>query len=367
MDTNHIVTAEITLGSQPREQQGDASQFFQRLETLLRALPGVTGVVVSDSLLPTGAERVRPISDIYVQGRPAFEKGREGLVAWRAVTPGYFRMLAIPMVEGRGFVENDRDPQVNVIVISKTLAGHLFVGENPLGRGVQLSQPSGPWYNVIGVAGDVKNGGLFRPADPEYYVVRKSAPDPGLEGAMPPRDLRHAFFLVGSPLAFGGVERMVRGAIASLDPTLPATISTFDERVGRLRTEPRFEAVLISLFAGLGLMLAAIGLYGLVSYSVARRTQEIGVRMALGAEKNDVLRLVVGQGSKLTLIGVAIGIPSALGLTRFLSSLLYGVKPSDPLTFVAVSLLLTGVALLACYIPARRAAKVDPMTALRHE
>jgi putative ABC transport system permease protein len=366
IDTSHIVSAEINLPAQPATQAGEARQVFERLETRLAALPGVTRVVVTDSLPPGGPERSRPFFVIHVEGRPAFERGTGGLVGWRAVTPGYFRMLDIPIIKGRGFVAADRDPQVNDIILSKTLARRLFSGEDAVGQHVQLTAP-GPWYRVVGVAADVKNAGLTRPPDPEYYVVRKNAPDLGLPGAMTPGDLRHAFFLVQTPLAARGIETLVRAAIASVDPTLPATISTLDARVDGLRVEPRFDAVLIGLFAMLGLLLAAIGLYGLVSYSVARRTHEIGIRMALGARREHVLKLIVSQGFRLALIGSAMGLAGALGFTRFLSSLLYGVKATDPLTFVVVSLLLIVVALLACYLPARRATKVDPAVALRHE
>ena len=365
METNHVITAEVTLGNRFSSQPGEAAEFFQRLETSLTGLPGVTGVAVSDSLPPSGAEHSMPFFVIHPEGHPPFEKGTGGMVAWRAVTPGYFKMLDIPIIGGRGFVAADRDPDVNVIILSKKLAGRLFPGENPIGRRLQFTPPGLPWYDVVGIAANVKNAGLTREADPEYYMIRKDSPDLGQPRS--PDLQRHAFFLVRSPLAARGVESMVRGAIASLDPTLPATFSTLDARVDQLRERPRFDAVLTALFALLGLLLAAIGLFGLVSYSVARRTHEIGIRMALGAERGDVVRMVVGQGLRLVLIGVAIGIAGALALTRFLSSLLYGVTPTDPLTFIAVSLILIAVALLACYIPARRAAKVDPMVALRYE
>ena len=367
MSASHVVTADVTLSRQAYVRPGEAAGFFDRLENRLSALPGVTDVVLSDSLPPAGAEHSTPFFVLHPEGRPPFEKGTGGIVAWRAVTPGYFGMLGIPIVEGRSFVASDRSSRENVIILSKKLAGRLFPAENPVGRRVELefTPPPGLWFEVVGVAGNVKNAGLFREADPEYYLVRKNAPDLGLPRF--PGLQRHAFFLVRSPLAGNGVERMVRGGITSMDPTLPAQISTLAARVDRLRTQPRFDAILTGLFAMLGLLLAGVGLFGLVSYSVARRTNEIGIRMALGAEKRHVLRMVVGQGLKLALIGVGIGIAGALALTRFLASLLYGVKPTDPLTFIAVSLILIAVALLACYIPARRAAKVDPMVALRHE
>ncbi|TAM80886.1 MAG: ABC transporter permease [Acidobacteria bacterium] len=365
MDTSHVVTAEVALGRQAFLRPGEAAGFFDRLETRLSALPGVTGVALSDSLPPAGAEHSMPFFVLHPEGHPPFEKGTGGMVAWRAVTPGYFRMLDIPIIEGRSFASSDRSSQGNVIVLSKSLADRLFPAEDPVGRRVQFTSPPGPWYDVVGIAGNVKNAGIIQESDPEYYLVRKDAPDLGLHGF--PDLQRHAFFLVRSPLAASGVASMVRGAISSLDSTLPAKISTLDARVGQLRTRPRFNAVLTGLFAMLGLLLAGIGLFGLVSYSVAQRTNEIGIRMALGAQKGEILRMVLGQGLKLVLAGVAIGIAGALALTRFLSSLLYGVKPTDPLTFIVVSLILAAVALLACYIPARRAARVDPMVALRYE
>jgi putative ABC transport system permease protein len=367
MDTSHVVTAGITLGRQSFVGPGEAAGFFNRLETRLSALPGVTSVALSDSLPPTGAEHSTPFFVLHPEGHPPFEKGTGGMVAWRAVTPGYFRMLDIPIIEGRSFSVSDQGSEANVIILSKSLAGRLFPAEDPVGRRVELqfNPPPGVWYEVVGVAGNVKNAGLVQEADPEYYLLRKNAPDlgashfPGLQ--------RDAFFLVRSPLAAGSVAIMVRGAIASLDSTLPAQISTLDARVDQLRVQPRFDAVLTGLFAVLGLLLAAIGVFGLVSYSVAQRTNEIGVRMALGAQKQDVVGMILRQGLRLLLVGLVIGIAGALAITRFLSSLLYGVKPTDPLTFIAVSLILIVVALLACYIPARRAAKVDPMVALRYE
>jgi predicted permease len=365
MDTSHVVVADVTLGKQTFVRPGEAAGFFDRLETRLSALPGVTGVALSDSLPPSGAEHSLPFFVLQPEGHPPFEKGTGGMVAWRGVTPSYFKMLGIPIIEGRSFIASDRGSQANVIILSKRLADRLFPAEDPVGRRVQFASPPGPWYDVVGIAGNVKNAGLIQEADPEYYLVRKNAPDLGLHEV--PDLQRHAFFLVQSPLAASGVESMVRGAIASLDSTLPAQISTLDARVDRLRARPRFDAMLTGLFAMLGLLLAGIGLFGLVSYSVARRTNEIGVRMALGAQKRDVVNMVVRQGLDLLLLGLAIGIAGALALTRFLSSLLYGVKPTDPLTFIAVSLILIAVALLACYIPARRAAKVDPMVALRYE
>jgi putative ABC transport system permease protein len=367
MRTSHVVTAEISLGRQAYGRPEAASEFFGRLETGLRALPGVTGVALADSLPPAGGEHAHPFFKMQAEGRPPVEKGTGGMVAWRIVTPGYFRMLDIPILEGRGFLAGDRDPQADAIVLSKSLAARLFPGQNPIGRHIRLSPPSGPWYEIVGVAGDVKNAGLVRPSAPEYYLARKDMPDLGLGRAISSDELRHAFFLVSSPSAASVLERLVRAEVASLDPTLPVTISTLDARVAGLRVHPRFDAALIGLFAALGLVLAAVGLYGVLSFLVTGKTQEIGVRMAMGAVPAGLLWMVVWRGLRLVLLGLVPGVALALAATRVLQGLLYGVGPGDPKILAAASLLLLFSALAACYFPARRAARVDPAAALRNE
>ncbi len=370
IETSHIVTAEIALGHQEYGRPGVGREFFDRLETGLAGLPGVTGVAVSDSLPPHGGEHARPLSAIRVEGRPPFERGTGGMVGWRTVSPGYFRMLGIPMLEGRGFVASDREPGSYAVVVSKMLAARLFPGENPVGQHIAFPAPAGRWYTVVGVAGDVryvKGSGNVAPASPEYYLVRKRAPGLGLDGAAPPSALRHAFFLVKSPLGAGSVERMMRREIALLDPTLPATISTLAVRISRLRVRPRFNAALSGLFAALGLLLATLGLYGVLSFLVACRTQEIGVRMALGAEPASVLGLVVWRGVWLVLIGIVCGVALAVAAARLLHGLLYGVSPVEPGVVAAAALLLLVVSIAASYFPARQAMRVDLVTALREE
>ena len=289
------------------------------------------------------------------------------MVGLRAVTPGYFRILGIPILAGRGFVSADREPQGDAIVLGKKLAVRLFPAGNAIGSQLQPFPPSGPWYEVVGVAGDVKyvtGSGRIDPAEPEYYVVRKYAPDLGPWNGGPDR---HAFFLVRSPLEVGEVERMVRGEIATLDPTLPVKISTLGARIARLRARPRFNAALTGVFAALGLLVASLGLYGLLSFLVAGRTQEIGVRMVLGAEPRRVLGMVVWRGLSLTLAGLAAGAVLALAAARLLHGLLYGVSATNPKIASAAALLLLLAALAACYFPARRAARIDPARALRQE
>ncbi|HEV2491160.1 MAG TPA: ABC transporter permease [Candidatus Acidoferrales bacterium] len=366
METSHIVTAEITL-DHSYSGPSASSEFFARLEPGLRTLPGVTGVAVSDSLPPTGGGRAHPLSEIRPEGRPAFPKGTGGLVGWRIVTPGYFQMLGIPILEGRGFTASDQDPDTNVVILNEKLAERLFASESVVGQHLQLALPSGPWYTVVGVSGDVKylnQSGRVEPGDPEYYLPRKRLTG---VGAAPESTDRHAFFLVRSPMKSAAVEQLVRGEIASLDPTLPADISTLTARVDLLRVEPRFNAALISLFAALGFLLATVGLYGVVSFIAAARTKEIGVRIALGASPHSVLGIVLGRGIRLVVAGLAAGTALAFALAHLLQGLLYGVSAGNPAIAGAAALLLLLAGLAACYIPARRATKVDPMVALRYE
>lgn len=366
METNHIVTAEITLDHSYSEPSA-ASEFFARLEAALRTLPGVTGVAVSDSLPPTGGGRAQPLSDIRAEGRPALPKGTGGLVGWQIVTPGFFQMLGVPLLRGRGFTASDQDPDTNVVILNEKLAERLFASESAIGQHLQLALPSGPWYTVVGVSGDVKylnQSGRVEPGDPEYYLPRKRLMR---VGAAPESTDRHAFFLVRSPMKSAAVEQLVRGEITSLDPTLPAEISTLTARVDLLRVEPRFNAALISLFAALGFLLATIGLYGVLSFLVATRTREIGVRMALGASPRSVLAMIFKRGARLVAAGLAAGAALAFAFAHVIRGLLYGVSAGNPAIAGAAALLLLLAGLAACYVPARRATKVDPTIALRYE
>ena len=366
MDPTNIVTAEIALGRSYAQSKG-STEFFERLETRLRSLPGVTGVAVSDSVPPKGPQRAHQFFDIRVEGQPPFPRGTGGLVGWRIVTPGYFQMLGIPILEGRGFVASDRDPRTAVILVSKKLADRLFSSQSAVGQHLQLSVPSGSWYTVIGVAGDVtylNESGRVGRIDPEYYVTRKLLSAIGTA----PEDVdRHAYFLVQSPMKSSAVEQFVRSEVASLDPTLPVEVSTLSARVDLLRVEPRFNAAIVSLFAAIGFLLASTGLYGLLSFLVSSRTREIGVRMALGAKPENVLSMFVWHGVRLIFVGFVVGAAIAFSVAHFLQKLLYGVSPLNPAIASMAALLLLLAGLAACYVPARRAMKVDPMVALRYE
>jgi putative ABC transport system permease protein len=274
-----------------------------------------------------------------------------------AVTPDYFRTMKIPLLAGRYFTELDTIGAPGVVIIDDLLAQRYFAGENPIGRRISIGGGR-QWREIVGIVGHVKHDGLDEgKGDLQYYystyqgdqqtgqrVVIRSRTDP---------------LTLVSP---------IQDAIQKIDKDQPIfRVTSMMQNVRATTAQRRFLVLLLSIFAGTALALAAIGLYGVIAYSVSRRTHEIGIRMALGAQAADVLRLIIGQGLRLVLIGVALGLVGALALTRMLADLLFDVSPKDPITFAAIPLLLVGVALLASYLPARRATKVDPMVALRHE
>jgi putative ABC transport system permease protein len=264
------------------------------------------------------------------------------------------------LINGRDFTRADDLKATAVVIINQTLARQFFPHQDPIGKrimpGISNGYETSPLREIVGVVGDVRQYGLASAPGPEVYVPLTQSP----LGSM-----NFVLRTEVDPLTIVGT---VQQEMAQMDTNLPLyDVKTFNQYLGHGLAQPRFLTLLLGIFAALALALAAVGLYGLVSYSVSQRAHEIGIRIALGAEKHDVLRLVVGQGFKLTILGVAIGIAGSFVLTRFLSSLLYGVKPTDLVTFTAVTFILVVVALLASYIPARRAMKVDPIVALRYD
>jgi predicted permease len=331
--------------------------FFNELETRLRRVPGMGTLALSDSLPPDGLSQAAFLSSIEIPGPARAAQGTGGMVGWRLVTPDYFSALRIPILRGRGFREKDRSPSENPLILSETLAKQLFPSEEPLGKSMRFGF-EGPWRTIVGVAANVKNNGLSSPADPEFYVPWKDGP----QGFF-----RTAHILLrgsGDPAA---MTRWIRSETASLDPTIPVNVELLRRRVGRLAERPKFNAVLLSLFAGLGVLLAAIGIYGVVGFLVAQRTREIGVRMALGASPPAVLRLIASHVARWVLAGALLGLAGAWFSSRILESLLFEVRAHDPwLLGLAVTILLAA-AFFAAWIPARRAMRVDPVVALRYE
>jgi predicted permease len=357
MSTKGLVSASLSLGqlhySKPERQMA----FFQLLEARLRKLPGAGAVVVSDSLPPGGWHHDHIYAAIRIEGKPLPAEGTGGTVAWRWVTPDYFPALSIPVVRGRGFQEQDRDSSEHFMIVSRSLARYMFPNEDPIGHHVQPGL-EGPWYTIVGVAANVKNGGLTGSDEPEYYRLRRNKPeDWGPDATV----------TVATSIAPAGMEQWMRSEIAALDPTVPVVTETMTERVSALADRPRFEAALLALFATIGVLLAAMGMYGVIAFLVAQRTSEIGVRMAMGATRLDILELMSMQGLRLMAAGTLVGLLIAAVGSRALGSLLFGVQPNDPLSFATVCLLLAIVAGLATCVPAYRAMKVEPSEALRHE
>jgi predicted permease len=338
-------------------------QFFLQAEAALRKLPGVTAVGLSDTVPPGGYRRDHIYSIMEVAGRPPMTGTTGGMVAWRWVTPDYFKALDIPIVQGQGFTEEQRTSNEHFMILSRALAERLFAGQNPsqdpIGQRIK-PVPAGPWFTVLGVAANVKNSGLGAEDEPEYYQLWRGV----AEDWQQPHS---AVLIVKTALAPQALTPWIRAQIGGIDATVPVDVETLDERVGKLADRPRFETALLGFFALTGLSMAVIGLYGVIAYIAAQRTQEIGVRMALGADRADILRLIFAEGLRLVVLGGVAGMVAALAVSRVLKSLLFSVGPQDPVSYIAVAILLGLVALAATLIPARAAMKTDPMAALRVE
>jgi predicted permease len=344
------------LDTAPAGYKGAATiRLEQDLLARISTIPGVRSATLSSNGLFQGSESADPIA---VEGYTP-KSSEEIHSRFDHVGPGYFSTVGIPLLRGREIGPQDSVAGPRAAVINQAFAREFFPNTDPLGKHVSDTFPGNPGeMQIVGVVADTKLNSLRETVRPRIY-----APvfNPLWEETAVSYEIRTA-------ADAGSVARALRKAVQETNPALPQIeIETMSGLVDRSLGTDRLIAMLSSCFGALALLLASIGLYGVMSYAVARRTNEIGIRMALGARRNDVLRLVLGHGSKLTLLGVAIGIVGALGLTRFVSSLLYGVKPTDPLAFLIVSVVLVGVALLATYIPARRATRVDPMVALRYE
>jgi putative ABC transport system permease protein len=335
-------------------------EFYRQLESALRRLPGTRAVAMTDSVPPGGWEGGFRYSDLVVQGKPRTAPGTGGSVVIRAVTPDYFRALDIPIVRGQDFTDQDRSGNESKVIISRSLAARLFSEEDPVGKRIQTSGlRDDVWSTVAGVADNVKNGGLTEQSDPEIYVLRRNVGD----GWNP----NHTIVLMDSEMPARGVEPWVRSAMVAIDPTVPMTMETVDQTVSRLADRPRFETALLTFFAATGLVLAIVGLYGLIAFMTTQRRHEIGVRIALGATRGNILRLITSDGLRMVAIGGAIGVGSALAVSKLLKALLFEVSTYDPFAVVAVPVLLTLVALVAILIPARAGMSVDPAVTLRAE
>jgi predicted permease len=357
MQTEGGLAAHIELPSYryaTRQQQMD---FFLKAEAELRRLPGVSAVGMSDSLPPGENHHEQIYSNIAIGGRPFTPAPTGGMVARRLVTPEYFKALNIPIVRGQGFSEAQRTQNEQYLILSSLLAARLFGDENPIGQHLR-PVPNGPWFTVLGVAANVKNGGLAGADEPEFYELRRNF-DEDWSG--------WDVMVLKTTLPTAGLAAWVRAQIAQIDPTVPVEVETLGESVSKLADRPRFETALLGFFAFCGLLMAVIGLYGVIAFVAVQRTQEIGVRMALGATRVDILRLIAGEGIRLIVVGGLIGLGAALATAQLLKSLLFGVGAYDPWTYAGVVIVLGVVALGATLVPARAAMKVEPVVALRYE
>jgi predicted permease len=352
-DPERIVSARLSL---PRSD-GDTARvlaFYQELVRRAGALPGVTAAAAV-SYLPLGREGAR--YRFNVEGRPPVAPELRPGAEFNVVTPGYFGLMGIPLLRGRDVDARDRWDAPPVVVINQTMATRYWPGESALGKRVTFGEPEeDAWMTVVGVVADVRQRSLTAEPRPQIYGAQTQA---GLEAMA---------LLVGSTLPAASLEPALRGTVRAIDPAVPVSdVRALTEvRSASIATE-RFRTVVLAAFALLALALAAIGVYGVISYGVAQRSREIGIRMALGARRSEILRLVVGESMATVGIGIIAGALAAVGLSRFLASLLYAVRPDDPTTFVAISCLIAAVALAASLVPARRAMRVDPAGTLRAE
>lgn len=357
LNADDVITMQVSLPTGRYTDNAKITDFWTRFEERLEQIPGVKSAALVSGLPPLRAPNM---DDTEIEGFVYKEGGPIQNVDFdQAVSKDYFAVMGIRLVDGRLFDDRDVQGAPDVVIINKTMAMTFWPHQNPIGRRVR---PDKNWCTIIGVVDDVKNAGLDRPAGTELYLPygQTAAVDAGVS----------SMYVVLRPQ--GGNPRSlvgeVREQLNEIDPTLPlADVRLMEDVIARAQARPRFLTLLLSLFSAVALAIATVGIYGVVSYSVARRTKEFGLRMVLGAQSGDVLGLVMKQGAGMIAIGVAFGLVLALFFTRLMTSLLFGVAPTDLTTFASVTAVLFGVALAACYIPARRATRVDPIQTLRYE
>jgi predicted permease len=356
-DPQDVLTMQIQLPTSRYAAIPKQTAFRRAVLARLNSLPGVNAAMVSD--LPLGGNWVT--HNFVIDGRPPIPVGDEPEVETQCVMGDYFRVMRIPIADGRALGPEDREGHPLVAVVNRAFARVYFPHENPIGARIRWARAAGPpnWMTIVGVVGDVKQLSLKRPAAPAVFT-----PFPQSDEAW----RRWMGIVMRVPSATAGLVQTVKQAIWSQDSQIPVNeTQTMGELLSVSLAEQRFNLFLLSAFAMLALALTAVGIYGVVAYTVRQRRQEIGIRMALGASRNEVTRMVLGQGARLAAAGAAAGIVGAYGLTRLMASLLYGVAPTDSVTFAGATAILVIIALAACYVPARRATRVDPMIALRYE
>jgi putative ABC transport system permease protein len=356
---DHLLVADLPLSLSAYSKPEQRFEFFDRLVERAKSLPGVRSAGAASFLPVSGGGGLLHFN---INGRPPKSPHDYTATGYRTITPNYFETLGMPLVQGRFITAADTEKAPAVVVINTAMARTYFPGENPLGKRLQVGatpEPDVPWMEIVGVVGDVRQGLDLDPKAEMYLPYRQA------DAVLPVFQLSIVLRTATDPMLQASA---LRSALAEIDPNQPLVkVRTMEENMGATVAQPRFRTWLIGIFAALALVLAGVGVYGVMSYTVTQRTSEIGIRVTLGAQPEDVFRIVVGEGLRLALAGVGVGIVAALALTRLLQSFLYGVSPYDLLTFGGVALILTLVAVAASFIPARRATHVDPMVALRYE
>ncbi len=357
-DPNNVLTARITLSGAAYDDPPARNRYVTQTLERLKALPGVENAAFVAPMPFSGAEIG---GDFRFDGQPLPEPGREPTANIRNVTPEYFQTIKIRLLKGRYFSEQDQRDNTGVAIVNDTFVKRYFANENPIGQrinelGVNQNQGDPKQYEIVGVVGDVHHNSLTKSATPELYLAHQQ------------NSWAWGNFLVRTTNDPSALTHSFEDTIRSTDKTIPVTrVRPLTAAISDTISQPRFYALLFALFGATGLLLTVTGIYSVISYTVSHHTREIGIRMALGAQGRDVLKLIVGKGMLLTVIGIALGLLGAFGITRVMQALLFDVSATDWVTFTAVATLLALVGLLAAAIPARRATKVDPLEALRYE
>ena len=353
-DEHGILSARLTLPSSRYPTQESRRVFFEQLYQRVAAIPGVD-VVGSAQGIPFSGWNVQ--AAMSIEGRPARVPGEDLVIHYQSISPDYLKAIGVPLVRGRGFTPQDRDSALAIGVINEALAKREFPNQDPIGKRIKYggANDANKWFTIVGVVRDFRHYRLPRPMGPAIYFPWLAEPWSSQTLAIRTKN--------SDPLA---LVPALRSAVSQLDADLPIyAVQTFEQLVSRSLWRQRLQGQVLGVFAALALLLATVGIYGIIAWSVTQRTRELGVRMALGASAGSVIAMVLGQGTRLALVGVAIGVAGALALTRLLTELLYGVGAIDPVTFVGVPVFLVLVAAAASAVPARRAASVDPVVAMR--
>jgi putative ABC transport system permease protein len=356
---DHLFVADLPVSPTAYAKPEQRYAFYDRLVERAKALPGVR-VAGAATFLPVSGGG--SLLHFNITGRPPKTPHDYIAAGYRAVSPSYLETLGVPLLQGRTISAADSEKSPSVVVINATMARTYFAGENPLGKRLQIGatpDPEIPTMEIVGVVGDILQGLGLDPKAEMYLPYRQA------DQLLPIFQMSVVLRTEGDPLL---QTSALRSALAEIDPSQPLVkVRNMEDNMAATVAQPRFRTWLIGIFAGLALLLAAVGIYGVMSYSVTQRTNEIGIRVTLGAQSTDVFRIIVGEGLRLALVGVGLGLVTALALTRALQSFLFGISASDPLTFACVAALLTLVAIAASFFPARRATRVDPIVALRYE